>query len=161
MPSTGLLAQLQAAAAAFLTAEPTLGQPYFLPSAPAVVIPVFTEQVASLQQKINDGLMRTGLSILIRTVAGGAARNNVPDQLCFGDVSLVFMVGCTPNANPSGLDPSTVAEMIWWVMRKFKFNGVTPEHIRTQLLPAQIESQVHWGVEFRLADLKSATPPTR
>lgn len=160
MPATtGTLIALQDAAAEFLRTGDTAAKAYFTDATPAIGI--FTEQLAALQQKIDDGLRRTGISVLVRTVTASKARNNVPGKKGYGRVMLACMVGCTPNANPSGLHPATVAEKIVWVMGRFKFLHVTPEHESTELLPVQIPDQVHYAVLFSLGDLFSSTEPTR
>jgi hypothetical protein len=238
----GVFTRLQKAAAAFLSTEPTIGQPYFAPSGTAVVvngsatvtgtathfttftagkpiafftpdgvlssatvasiedathltltvpwareggvqivlpptpaaagllpIPTFTARAGTLQDAINSGLGRTGMSVLVKAVSGEKARNNATDGIAYGETKLIFLTGCTPKANPCGLDPESVAEMIAWVMRKFSFRGsanataVTPEHEGTHQLERQqgLEDQVHWLTLFKLAEVRSETPPTR
>jgi len=157
--TTGTLIALQEAAAAFLRTGDSAAKTYFTDTTP--VIGIFTEQLAALQQKIDEGLRRTGVSVLVRTVTASKANNAIPGKKGFGRVVLAFMVGCTPNVNPSGLHPATVAEKIVWVMGRFKFLGVTPEHESTELLPVQIADQVHYAVLFSLGDLFTNVEPTR
>ena len=157
--TVGTLIGLQEAAADFVKTGDTASKAYFTDATPAIGI--FTEQLASLQQKIDDGLRRTGLSVLVRTVTAKRAKNNIAGKKGYGNVMLAFMIGCTPNANPSGIHPATVAEKIVWVMGRFKYLNVTPEHESTELLPVQIKDQVHYLVLFSLGDLFSSTEPTR
>lgn len=157
--TTGMLIALQEAAATFLRTGDTAAKAYFTDTAPAIGI--YTEQLAALQQKIDEGLRRTGVSILVRTVTANKARNNVPGKIGYGRVMLAVLVGCTPNANPSGLHPATVAEKVVWCLKRFAFRGVTPQHEATDLLPKQSEDQVHYSVIFSLEELHGDTEPTR
>lgn len=135
--------------------------PYFTVAPPAFTIPVFTEKLATLQQKITDGLLKTGLSVLIATVVAKKARNELPGFLAFEGIVAVAHVISTPNANPSQLAASDVAERIAWDTTKFKFNGAPMRLLdlslsRVNSAPGRVAYDVIYTV-----DTKTAEMPTR
>lgn len=159
MATTGILLALQEAAAVFLRTGDAPSRAYFTEH--PLPIGIFTEQLATLQDEINKGLRRTGISVLVKTVTANKSLNHIPGKECYGDTVLAFLVGSTPNANPSGLHVLTVASKIVWVMKRFKFNGVAPSHEGTDLLKTQIKDQVHCSVLFSLENVSSSEEPVR
>lgn len=157
----GLFVRLQNAFAAFLRDDVASGaRAFFTDAVPA--IPVLAEESGSLNDAINDGLKRTGMSIVVKAFTADGAMNNVPGKIGYAKVYLAVLVGYTPK-RAQGLHGSTIAEKVVWVARKFAFEGKAAQHEGTDTLPPQNDfpDQSFLTVAFTFRDVVNAIEPVR
>lgn len=115
----GLLSTIQTACATHGAAIPFFNPAVADPvdtETPAV--PFFYEQLKSVDQKINDVLLRLGLAVLVATVVATDARNS-GQGITFKDIAVVFRVYESPTINASGVTCSDCAEAIAWHFKRF------------------------------------------
>jgi len=123
----GLLTSIREEWATNLTTHEASGaKAFFTPDAPLLPIPVITEKLGTIEQRINDGLTKTGLSVLIATVVAKGGRNQIPGRLSLANIIAAARVFEDPKSNQTGISASDCAEAIYWFTKQFKTAGGSP-----------------------------------
>lgn len=157
----GLLSAIREDWGTFLRTDIASGaRAFFSPDAPAVSIPVITEKLGTIEQRISDGLTATGLSVLIATVVASGARNQIPGKIAFEKVVAVARVFENPATNLTGITASDCAEKIFWVTRHFKTADGTPLQFEKIQLGTVDPKRICYDVFYNI-DCSSSVQPVR
>ena len=158
----GALVRLQDDFTAFLQSDlPSGARAFFTDATPA--IPILTEEKGSLQDAINAGVRRTGMSVLVKAFTADGGQNQVAGKVGWDKVYLACLVGYTPKL-PGGIHGATIAEKIVWVAQHFRFEGkYAPKAEGIDTVPDRKEfpDQSFLAVSFTFRELFTAKEPVR
>lgn len=157
---SGLLVSIREDWGTFLGTDVASGaKAFFNPDAPGLPISIITEKLGTVEQRINAGLTKTGLSVMIATVVAKGGRNNIPGRLSFSNIIAVARCFEQPVTNRTGIGASDLAEAIFWFTRQFKTAGGSPMLFQAIAL-GNDPKRVCYDVLYTI-DGDSSTPPAR